>query len=461
MRKREKVMAAVFIFLFSVILMAGTESKASEAVVTPTEVVTGAENVTANNYTYSVPSKISYSDTEDVTIVPISMNKAGELYIRINSSALADDVKLSLWKDEAGTLPAAGTYDYITANPNEVKEDAINISAAGMYYLRIAYNYTGITSGSINLSFYNVSAEDRTLKSGELSAVASSYNTRVTYAKINVEKSGYIGVYQNNAKGSSMSVAVCDSSKNQLAAKYITPGKYFYYPVQKGTYYLKTSGTTVISYLKYAFQNNFELTKQGTLLTVPLMGSSTFDVKIKADKTGLLTVKQELQNSWYCTFLDAKKKALSDRLWNYGGANAIAVKKGQTYYLRIEATIGSEDRALSYTISKASTKKNTSAKKAVTLKKGKKQVTLILPGDSKYHYYKLKLSKKKILNMYFDASGNGTYKYQLTKGSRSFLIKADTTKKKIYSYSKLDKGTYYLKIKADSKSSGKFTLKLK
>lgn len=459
MKKACKALLMFFAMACGLFLYA--DSAKAATVITPTEVVTGSENVAARKYKYTVPAITGSSNA--ATIVPIKVSKPGELYIRINSSMLAEDVKLSLWKDAAAkSYPAAGSWDsYFYADPSEVKTGSIPISTAGTYYLRIAYSYTGKTAGTINISPYLASSADRTLKYNTWSAVAPSYNSRYTYARVNVTYNGYIGIAQQNTTGSNMTVALCNGSKNVVKEKTITPNKTFWYPVKKGTYYLRTKGTyDGISKMKYVLSGGFSAS-QNRVVTVPLMGSSVFDVKIKAEKTGLLTLRQYYSNSWYCTFLDSKKRAISASLWNWGGTNSVAVKKGKTYYFRINASIGDDDRVLAYSISGASAAKNTSKKKATKLKKGKKKTTLIMAGDKKWHYYKFKMTKKKKLNMSFTAEGNGNYTYQLLKGKKSLYVSVDNSKKKMTTYSKLKKGTYYIRIKMKSKSSGRFTMKLK
>jgi hypothetical protein len=397
--------------------------------------------------------------------VPVQVSKAGELYVRVNSSTLAQSVKLSLWKDAAATAySAASTYDsYFTADPSEVKTGSIPVAEKGTYYLRIEYTNAALVLGSINISVYAVSSENRTMKKGTWSAFAPSYNSRVTYGKVTVASAGYIGIKQTNSDASKLTVSLCDSKKTVLLpyAKYLEANKTAYYPVKKGTYYIKTEGVyNDIARIQYTTKKVFK-TSQGKKLTVPILSTTTFDVKIKAEKTGLLTLQQYNNNSWYCTFLNSKKKALSDSLWNWGSTNSLAVKKGQTYYFRIKASIGNDDRTLSYSIAKAATAKNTSAKKAIQLKKNKSKATLILNGDKKWHYYKIKLTKAQKLNLSYTAAGNGEYLYSLLKGKKSVYVSRDTTKGKFYTYSKLSKGTYYFRVKCKSKSSGKFTFKLK
>lgn len=455
MKNAGKALLMVFAVAFGVLLFSGTSKAAMVATLNPIEVVTGNENVLAQMNTYEVPS------TGD-TVVPVTVSKPGELFIRIATSTVADTIRIGLYKDASGQYPAASSYNsYFIAQPNEVKTGSIPIGTAGTYYMIIRYSYGTKAAGSVSLSAYLASSEDRSLNNNTWSAFAPSYNSRYTYARVNITAGGYIGVVQANATGSGQTISLCDSSKNVIAGKSLAVNNVFYYPVSKGTYYLRTQGVyNAISQIKYVYTSGFSAT-QNKQTTIPLLGTCTYDVKIKAEKTGLLTLTSYNSNSFYVTFLNAKKSPISSNLWNWGSTSSVAVKKGQTYYFRMNASIGSGDRVFAYSISGAKTAKNTSKKKAMKLKKGKKKTLLITSGDKKWHYMKFSLSKKKKLNISFDTAGNGTYKYELLKGKRSFYVSNDKAKKKLTTTTKLSKGTYYFRIKLDNNSSAKFTFKLK
>lgn len=457
MKKIGNVLFMVFALTCGLFLY-GDSTKAAVQTISPVEVVTGSENVAAKNYTYDVPVG------GGSTVVPIKVTKPGELFIRVNSSQISAGIKMSLYTDAAGKFPAADSY-YFVADPNEVVTDSIPIGSAKTYYLHIAYvsDYDSYAAGKVNISPFLVSSAERTLKYNTWSAMAPGYNYRQMYAKVSVTSNGYIGVAQQNTKGYNMTVDLCNSAKNVLVSKGIAVNKVYYYPVKKGTYYIRTQGIgDAIATVKYVTTGNFSAS-QNKQTTVPLLGETTFDVKFKAEKTGLLNLTQYNNTSWYVTLLNSKKTALSNSLWNWGGVSSFAVKKGSTYYFRINASIGSDDRTLSYSISGASASKNTSKKKAITLKKGKKKTIVILPGDKKLHYFKIKITKKKKLNLSFTSIGHGSFSYDLIKGGKRVAIIRSGTTGPVKSISKLSKGTYYFRVKLDTKdkSSGKFTLKLK
>lgn len=437
-------------------------AKAAVQTVTPMEVVTGSENVLAKKYSYPVPAG------EARTVVPFKVTKPGVLFVRINGFNGAGSVKLGLYMDAAGKY-LAGDYSF-TAAPNEVKVCDMPVSTANTYYLHISYSSSyQKTAGTINISPYLVSSADRTLAYNKWSAVPPKYPFRqtYTYARVNVTYNGYIGVAQQNTNGSGVSVALCNSTKNVLVNKSISVNKVYYYPVKKGTYYIRTDGVyDGITTLKYVLTGGFSAS-QNKMLTVPILGTMTYDVKFKAEKTGLLTLTQFNGTSFDITLLSSKKKALSKSSFNWGGTSSYAVKKGSTYYFRLNASIGNDDRSISYSIAGASAPKNTSKKKAITLKKGKTKSIVILPGDKKTHYFKIKMKKKKKLNLSFTTAGNGDVIYDLIKGSKRVAIRRELdrsgTNGPVKSVYKLSKGTYYFRIKLNtkSKSSGRFTLKLK
>ncbi len=466
MKKIGSVLFMVFALSCGLFLHMDTAKAAVQPVITPMEVVTGSENVASKKYDYPVPAHES-------TVVPIKVTKPGTLFVRINSSEVVSDIKIGLYTDAAGKYLAGSSYDCsFTADPNEVVVGDIPVSTAGTYYLHIAYRYDYTTNeaGTVNISPYLVSSADRTLAYNAWSAVPPKYtfNPRQTYARVNITYNGYIGVAQQNAKGSSVPVALCNSAKGVIVSKSIPANKIHYYPVKKGTYYIRTEGIyDNIVTLKYVSTGVFSASRDN-VTTVPLLGTATFDVKFKADKTGLLTLFERTGASWDVTLLNAKKNPLSPSIWQWLGSktnatSSFAVKKGSTYYFRLKAGIGDDDRVLSYSISGASASKNTSKKKAITLKKGKSKSIVILAGDKKTHYFKIKMTKKKKLNMSFTATGHGDFTYDLIKGSKRVAIRRSSTNGPVKSVSKLKKGTYYFRIKLNtkSKSSGRFTLKLK
>lgn len=456
------VMAAVFA---AGMVFGGETGKAAEtAAVVPVEAVDETFSVTSvENRSYEVPAYTDYEqpETQRGTIVPVTIAKAGELFIRINKSQIASSVTVSLWTDKTCKDYPASNDASAYVEPNEVKNISFSVASAGTYYMLISYSYSQSTSvaGSVEMASYFVSRADRDLMLDKWSALAPEAGDYVTYGKVTVEQDGYIGVAQANETGDSVTYAVCDDKKTVLAEKAIDAGNVYYYPVSKGTYYLKTAGDTGVSYMKYSFVSGFSA-KEGEAFSIPVMAETQFDVQFTAEKTGVLSLWQQGLSSCYVTFLNEKKQAISEDDFNWGDVTSVAVKKGTVYYVRLNCTIGTDTRVLGYTISTGKIYKNTSKKKAVALKK-KAVKAVILSGDTKWHYFKLNMKKKKALKMTMQAEGNGNYDYQLiTKKGKMISLRFDSEKQILRTYGKIAKGTYYLCVKNNELGSGRYTLKL-
>lgn len=456
MKKACKTLIMFFALTCGLFLYTGTAKAATTLV--PTQMVNGSENVAARKYTLSVPVRGTSS------VYPIQVSTPGELFIRINSSNIANTVKVALWKDANRNYPAASTWNSnFTAEPGEVKTDSMPVSTAGTYYLEVKYDWYGEAAGTINVSPYMVSSADRTMAANTWSAFAPEYNSRKTYARVNVTGNGYIGIAQQNSGAKNVTVALCNGSKNEIVSRSLSANKTYYYPVKKGTYYLRTEGTyDDITKIRYSLRGDFTAT-QGRMTTVSIMDSSTFDVRFKAEKTGLLNLRQYNSTSFFVTLLNSKKSPLSNSDFNWGRTTSFAVQKGKTYYFRINASNGNDDRTFSYSISGAKTAKNTSKKKATKLKKGKKKSFVIVPGDKKWHYFKFKLPKRKIPKIYVTSIGSGKYECQIlkVKGTLTGTMDSNVRTTKYTTFLKMKKGTHYFRIRATKKSSAKITIKWK
>lgn len=459
----KKTWKQFFVLAFMIASLAvftsGNSASAAEAMITPPAMVTGAENVANYKaYSYAVPANAVKN------VIPVKISAPGSLYIRVNESMLVDDVEIGFYKDAACAFQASSDY-YFTADPNEAKTDYVNFGSAGTYYMAISYasSWRTDTAGSVNITPYFVSRANRNLTLDAWSAIAPSANEYNTYAKIVFSKAGYIGVTQRNASNSKMYMSLCKgTTAASIVDNSIEPNVTRWYPVNKGTYYIKTEGIYgATSAVKYSFKTCFSASA-GQQFSVAPFNTGVYDIKIKANKTGLLTLSLYNNESAYFTFLNSKKKPISDSLWTWGGSQSIAVKKNAVYYIRCNASIGDDTRVMSYSIQKASTRKNTKMKKAMNVKKNKYAKCLILPGDTKWHYFKIKQPKTKKLNMQFKAYGTGRFTYKLIRGSESAWLNRDEKEEKITSYRAVKKGTWYFCIKMDNKkSSGYFQFKYK
>jgi hypothetical protein len=195
------------------------------------------------------------------------------------------------------------------------------------------------------------------------------------------------------------------------------------------------------------------------------MGSTdteAFYLKWVAPATGLVTFSDTVGASYYGTLLNTSMQPVSDRGFIWSGTLSVAVKKGTTYYLKLEPTISDDTRQIGISVTNYKASNNKTQKKAVTLKKNKANTSVIVAGDTKYHWYKIKLTKKKVLNVTISAAGNGKYACVLVNSKGKQVTSFSGYNGKYKTYSKIKKGTYYLKVKNGSAtSSGKYTIKYK
>lgn len=216
-------------------------------------------------------------------------------------------------------------------------------------------------------------------------------------------------------------------------------------------------------------------------------------IKFKAKATGYVTVKASnasAVNSYAAggiTLLSASKKVLSeeDEVYNTAYTDSsyytmtYGVKKGTTYYLRVCAKYGTKITATFKTVKKnAATKKS----KAKTIKKNKTVKGVIVAGDKKADWYKIKLTKSQKVKLTYTAKTNGSYSYDGIKvtfcksNGKNFLsnsydcVTRTTPSSWMQFYRKytsgkttgLATGTYYVKVEPyKSTSSGYYTLKWK
>lgn len=216
-------------------------------------------------------------------------------------------------------------------------------------------------------------------------------------------------------------------------------------------------------------------------------------IKFIPKATGYVTVKatnvSALYNDTYggITLCSASKQIISETdekyLTQYNESEyytmTYGVKKGTTYYLRVKAMGGTQ-----ITATFKSVKKNAATKKAKakTIGKGKTVKGVIIAGDKKADWYKIKLTKSQKIKLSYSAKTCGTSNYAGIKvtfcksNGKNFLYNSfdnvSRTKPSswIQFYRKytngkttgLATGTYYVKVEPSSTtSSGYYTLKWK
>lgn len=216
-------------------------------------------------------------------------------------------------------------------------------------------------------------------------------------------------------------------------------------------------------------------------------------IKFKASQTGYITIKMssasEVTNPvGFLTFCDNKKKALGKNreAWstNYDDSEyytrTYGVKKGKTYYFRVESNAGVK---VSASVTKLNKGKNTSKKKAKTINSGKKVKGVIIAGDKTADWYKIKVNGNQRVKLSYSAKTNGDTDYNgikvtfyksngsLYKSGSYDWVSAMTPSSwsKFYRENKATKqqfgitaGTYYVKVERYNKtSSGQYTLSWK
>ncbi|WP_031200991.1 hypothetical protein [Eubacterium sp. 14-2] len=225
-------------------------------------------------------------------------------------------------------------------------------------------------------------------------------------------------------------------------------------------------------------------------------------IKFKSNVTGYVTIKISNNSSLvsggaygYITLNKSKTSALGQTREYFDTSKSsvyytrtYGVKKGSTYYFKVESVGGVKVKATVTSLNKGS---NTSRGKAKTLKQNKTAKGVIIAGDKSVDWYKIKLTKKQQLKLSYSAKTNGlavsNSSAYCTSGIKVTLCKSngkpfisgsnnydamnlkypkDTTtyflENQYGARSGINPGTYYVKVERYNKtSSGYYTLKWK
>ena len=222
-------------------------------------------------------------------------------------------------------------------------------------------------------------------------------------------------------------------------------------------------------------------------------------IRFKAENNGYITIKmtdasKKYTPEGYLTFCNSAKKALGQKreVWStdskYGKApyytRSFGVKKGKTYYIKIESSAGVKVTATFKKVTKSKCNSKSSAKtlKAKTTAKG-----IIIAGEKTVDWYKIKLTGNKKVMLTYTAKTNGDtdnsgIKISFCKADGSLYTAGSSTqapssdwvspwtssgwskycRKYLISGKEtgLAAGTYYVKVERYNKtSSGYYTLK--
>ncbi len=209
-------------------------------------------------------------------------------------------------------------------------------------------------------------------------------------------------------------------------------------------------------------------------------------IKYKAPKNGYITLTAEWNSKYkrsegfWCLYASNRKTALTKNDITYSASydgssrlhtrqSVFGVKKGKTYYLRVQAYNGVNITCeFKHVKEKCANKR----KKAPLLTRKKTVTGVILPKDKNKDWYKIKFKKAKYVQLFYNIKSDGKFKitfcnvlggkmqsgeFGYTDAPRRIMVtqKNSVTKKS----SKLNAGTYYIKVEpVDKQSSGYYTI---
>ena len=260
----------------------------------------------------------------------------------------------------------------------------------------------------------------------------------------------------------------------------VLPGTY-YVGVQSDAY----AEVQVVPYV-YSYATRY-LAPGRTMLTSGYNGTSgslkdsAAMYQIKPAQDGYIAVALKEYgydaSSGYVTLLNSGKKMVADRLWYYSASKTsyvtFGVKKGVTYYLKVDGCQGSYNEdyvyGIQYKLYGAPVRANTAKKKSINLKRKGSAVAAVLPanGSSKTNWYKFKVKKTRATQIRIDASNMKSGKTTVTvyRGKKKVATRTVSngyinTYKVFYGKkNKAKKGTYYIKISGNARANGKYTVR--
>ena len=201
--------------------------------------------------------------------------------------------------------------------------------------------------------------------------------------------------------------------------------------------------------------------------------SGTVYHKVTVPKTGILLVSgkgyDEYSSHKIKVALCDKNLKLVEKSYSYADDDSekyawYGVSKG-TYYIKVT---GEKDYFLLAVNQKVANKGGAKKSSAATVKKGKTGISGVIPASTKKtkteKWYKFKVTQSKVLVLYLSAIGNGKFTFTVygPSYSKGFKIASfmnddrDFTSGNVYTRTpmRVKKGTYYLKVTRNSKSSG-------
>ena len=408
-------------------------------------------------------------------VIPITVSTSGILKVDATAVSLTDDINLRLYSDPECSN-SLGYLDGLSTSGSSVSSSEA-LPSAGTFYLQVSSWYGSYDTHELNhalsliLSFYSNSGMD--LKSGSWYELGE--NSGDVYYKLTMPYKGYLTLTGEEEFNFSITNADKTVIKDyqRIDEDY---DKKCTYRLAKGTYYFKpnsySGGDDQVYKIKYTTTKTDATMKKGTFKTIyPGDTKEVTYLKIKPTVTGYIKVAVQSSNVFDeagdIALCNSSKTKLTAEEWIYGrstssNAQFYAVKKGKTYYLMMTNFDGKAK--VKFTQTKITEKSGATKKKAVSVKAKKLVKGTIIAGEKQADWYKIKLTKNKKLTLLFDGKSQGSLKMTLYnkagKKLDSNTIVYGNTSYELESFSKYNKGTYYVKIERSSaKSNGYYTFK--
>lgn len=426
---------------------------------------------------------VSYTQADKIAdyyvgrVIPITVSSSGIIKVEASAVSVSDDIDLRIYSDPACTN-AVGYLDGLSTS-GSYATSTTPLPSAGTFYLQVCSWYSNYDTHtfnhvvSMNISFYSNAPMD--LASGMWYKLGQ--NSGDVYYKLTMPYKGYLTITGEEE----FNFSIADENRSILKDYQRIDEDYDMkatYRLPAGTYYFVPSsyigGDDEAYKVKYTTTKADAVMKKGLFTTVnPGDTKEVTYLKIQPTATGYIKVALESSNvfdeSGDIALCNAKKVKLTADEWIYGrsatsNAQYYAVKKGTTYYLMMTGFDGKAK--IKYTQTKIIEKSGATKKKAVTVKANKLVKGTILAGEKKADWYKIKLTKNKKLTFLIDGKAQGSIKFTLYnkagKKMTTNTIVSNTSSYDLESYSKYNKGTYYIKIeRTNNKSNGYYTLKWK
>jgi hypothetical protein len=484
---KKKLWERLFVVM-AAIVMCLTISYSTEAAGATREGITAmvmtdkqVKNVKSYSYSFTKSDTISVKQSDRYgMVIPITVNKVGDLNILLTNYQKQSYAKVdvALFSDASCKAQVGSTKSSLSTG--DVLK--FTIGSIGEYYLAV---YTSIYPTSEYSSFTNTfafkayvyRADSYSITAGKSYANAE-YGDSYRFYKITVPKAEHVLI----SSDSNLSFHLCNSKKETLynlsTSLTADNGRKVSFFLDKGTYYIRTKGSTsgesTIRFDLNELGSSKYTLKSGKTVAVRNGNKSTYTyLKFKATANGYLKLTMDSSSrAAYIALCDANRNAISKDNWLYSestsGSDALVygLQKGKTYYIRVKSSYTYlKLKSLFKTVTEKSGSKKSNA---VKLKAGKSVNGLIIAGNSTSDWYKLTLSKAKTVTISYKGNTNSRLKIAVynSKGKAvlfgSRTVSGSGFSGTIKSSGKWSKGTYYIKVERyDKYSSGNYTLSYK